>query len=963
MDDLISDFITETSESLAALDSEIVTLEQNPNDTELLGSIFRLVHTIKGTCGFLALSRLESVAHAAENILGRVRDGEMTVTPNVVSIILEAFDKIKALVAYLEESGEEAPGDDADLIKRLNIVAETGGNEPSTEAETTPAAPTEIPETAAIEDSAPETATPIVETEQISPDEATGGDATLDELERIFRETECEVDYTLNVPAAEATPEEVAAPEAEQEIAAAPEPAPAPAPVKSTPAPAALSDDGDKEESKGGKSLATQNIRVRLDVLEELMQMVSELVLTRNQLLQLMRRQNDSEFNVPLQRLSHITTELQEGVMKTRMQPISSAWAKFPRMIRDLSIDLNKKIELKMLGGDTELDRQMLDMIKDPLTHMVRNSCDHGLETPQDRLASGKSEGGTVTLSAYHEGGHIIIEITDDGRGLNIERITAKALENGVTTESELQTLTEQQIMQFIFSPGFSTAENVTSVSGRGVGMDVVATNIEKIGGTVELFSKTGKGSTFLIKIPLTLAIVSVLIVQAGEERFAIPQINVLEMVQVSAESEYTIETLNETPVLRLRGKLLPLVTLSESLGLQSSNVFTLNEDAIDETASPTTKKKHQGTDKTFIVVCKVGGYAFGVIVDRVYDTEEIVVKPVAPLLQNINLYSGCTILGDGNVIMILDPNGLSKQTGETKSTSTGDDAQEIMGAFSQRTLSFLLFGIGDKTQKAVPLELVSRLEEIDPKIVEYSSNYPVVQYRDKLMRLVDLSGAAKLSEDNEELLQVVVFAYDNVTVGLVVDDIIDITNAPLDVKMASSDKRFLGSMVINSKATEVLDVGHIFTDIMGLEATNDNGNDDGNEHRSATILLLDDSAFFRNVTAPLISAAGYIVVTAESAVEALAILESHPHFDLIISDIEMPEMDGYQFCRACRATPKLQNIPMIAFTSRITENAIKEGSNAGFNDYISKTDRPGLIKTVENLLKSQLPTREENVG
>ena len=384
------------------------------------------------------------------------------------------------------------------------------------------------------------------------------------------------------------------------------------------------------------------------------MTMVSELVLTRNQLLDIVRRHDESEFKVPLQRLSNVTAELQDGVMRTRMQPIGNAWQKLPRIVRDLSAELGKDIELEMHGADTELDRQVLERIKDPLTHMVRNSADHGLETPAERIAAGKPEKGTIRLSAYHEGGHIIISVADDGRGLDTQRIKDKALANGLATEAELDKMSEQQIQKFIFTPGFSTAQNVTSVSGRGVGMDVVRTNIDQIGGTIDVQSVPGKGLSFTIKIPLTLAIISALIVESGGERFAIPQLSVVELVRVHAKSEHRIERIKDAAVLRLRNKLLPLVRLSSLLKLDAGKAIP---------------------EKGFIVVTHVGAQTFGVVVDSVFHTEEIVVKPMATKLRHIAMFSGNTILGDGSVIMIIDPNGVSQAIGTSVASAALDQA------------------------------------------------------------------------------------------------------------------------------------------------------------------------------------------------------------------------------------------------------------------------------------------------
>ncbi|MGC2177935.1 MAG: chemotaxis protein CheA, partial [Bradyrhizobium sp.] len=551
MDDLLREFLTETGESLDTVDNQLVKFEQEPNNAKILDNIFRLVHTIKGTCGFLGLPRLEALAHAGETLMGKFRDG-MPVTAEAVTLILSSIDRIKEILGGLEATEAEPEGNDQDLIVQLHDLVERGM--------AAMAATPEVPSPAlAPAEPAPEPAnTEGKLTYQILERELRPGEVSLDELERAFRETAAEP----------APPAPVA------------KPAPAKAKVKAAPTPKAEAEPASEKASKsvakkaktaveveaGGDTdrVANQSIRVNVDTLEHLMTMVSELVLTRNQLLEISRRNEDTEFKVPLQRLSNVTAELQEGVMKTRMQPIGNAWQKLPRIVRDLSGELHKQIELEMHGADTELDRQVLDLIKDPLTHMVRNSADHGLETPAERAASGKPETGTIRLSAYHEGGHIIICIADNGRGLNTERIKAKALQNGLVNEAELEKMTEAQIHKFIFAPGFSTAASVTSVSGRGVGMDVVRTNIDQIGGTIDIKSVAGEGSSVTIKIPLTLAIVSALIVEAGGDRFAIPQLSVVELVRARANSEHRIERIKDTAVLRLRNKLLPLMHLKK---------------------------------------------------------------------------------------------------------------------------------------------------------------------------------------------------------------------------------------------------------------------------------------------------------------------------------------------------------------------------------------------------------------
>ena len=885
MDDLLSEFLTETNESLEMLDQELVKLEQNPNDPELLSNIFRLMHTIKGTCGFLGLPRLEAVAHAGENVLGKMREHELEPTAEAVSMILEALDRIREILSVLEATEAEPEGEDAELIDRLNALADgAGAPEPAAEAAAEP--DVEIP-----------------------------------------AETDAEPPVAEDAPAPEAAEAEPI-----QAAPAAPEPAPPPPAAKPAAKPAAASEEASKESA-----VANQSLRVSVDVLENLMTMVSELVLTRNQLLQILRTQKESEFAGPLQQLNHVVSELQDGVMQTRMQPIGNAWAKLPRIVRDLSHELDKKIELVMKGADTELDRQVLDLIKDPLTHMVRNSADHGLETPQERLAAGKSETGTVTLNAFHEGGHIIIQISDDGRGLPIEKIKQKVIANGLATESELEGMTDQQIQQFIFKAGFSTATQVTAVSGRGVGMDVVRTNIEKIGGTIELTSTEGKGSRFTIKIPLTLAIVSALIVECGGERFAIPQLSVIELVRASANSEHTIERIKDTPVLRLRSRLLPLVSLRALLGLT-------DPDASGEEGAGSAEEI--GTDG-FIVVAQVGTYSFGIIVDRVFDTEEIVVKPVAPILRDIPLYSGNTILGDGSVVMILDPNGIAAATGEISVTEGGTEAaggQRLTGRHER--IAMLLFRTGDSSPKAVPLALVARLEEVDPADVETTNGRHVVQYRGQLMPLVLTEGRYEI--EGERKLPVLVFSDRSRTMGLVVDDIVDIVEEPMNIELADNRPGYIGSAVIGGKATDIIDTGYFlsqaFPDWFDAAAQGD----DIDQQR---ILLVDDSSFFRNLLAPLLKTAGYDVVTAEGAEAALAMCEDGQSFDLIVSDIEMPGMDGFAFAETVKQNSRWSETPMLALSSHTGAREMERGHQVGFVDYVAKVDRDGLLHSINQTL------------
>ncbi|MGB4101111.1 MAG: hybrid sensor histidine kinase/response regulator [Alphaproteobacteria bacterium] len=870
MDDLLREFLTETAENMGQLDVQLVELEQNPNNPALLSSIFRLVHTIKGTCGFLGLPRLEKVAHASENVLGKIRDGELVVTPQAVTLILRSMDAIKYLLGELETKEKEPDGDDAALVAELNAMSE--GNAPA------PAA----------------AAMPEVTFESVA------------------------------AAAAPAAPEAAAVPPpvVEEKSAA---PVAAPPPKAAEHHPVAAADEHAPKES----AVANQSIRVNVDLLENLMTIVSELVLTRNQLLQILRNQKDSEFTAPLQRLNHVTSELQEGVMKTRMQPIGNAWSKLPRIIRDLTTELGKKIDLQMLGAETELDRQVLELIKDPLTHMVRNSADHGIEMPAERLKAGKSEIGKVVLNAYHQGGHIIIEISDDGRGLALDKIKAKAIQNGMATEAELANMSDQQIMQFIFKAGFSTAAKVTSVSGRGVGMDVVRTNIEKIGGTVDMQSALGKGSRFLIKIPLTLAIVSALIVECANERFAIPQISVVELVRASGTREHRIEHINNTPVLRLRNRLLPLVSLRRLLNLGA--------DAAQE-------------EDCFIIVAQVGPTTFGIMVDRVFDTEEIVVKPVTPILRNISLFSGNTILGDGSVIMILDPNGIAQSAGEIQSNEDTQDKNQVAHGLGRQDgkQALLLFTAGDISPKAVPLALIARLEDVDMATVEFSDRLPLVQYRGKLMPLVTIDANYTVKREGNQ--PVLVFADGDRSMGILVDKIVDIVEDRLQVEISTEKQGMLGSAIIAGKATDVIDAGHYltqaFSDWFGVK---DEKPMDG--VKLNRVLLVDDSPFFRNLLTPLLNVAGYHVTTAENPGQALRMQEDGAEFDAIVSDIEMPGMNGFDFAAEVRRAGRWQEVPMIALSSHATPRDMEHGRQVGFTDYVAKFDRDGLLLALQQSL------------
>jgi len=857
MDELLGEFLAETGESLDRIDLEIVRFEQEPDNAEMLNTIFRLVHTVKGTCGFLDLQRLAKLTHAAETLMGQYRDGAH-VTVDGVSLILATIDRIKHILSGIERGGTEPPGSDADLIRPLELMAEMQG---------------------ARGRAAPDVSGPL----------APPGEVSLEELEGAWH----------------------AAPGPEAE-------------------PLAVPDGRRSGEGSGIEPHARgQSVRVSVDTLEHLMTTVSELVLTRNQLLELVRHLSDSEFKTPLQRLSNVTAELQEGIMKARMQPIVNAWQKLPRIVRELSLELHKKIELDLTGGETELDRQVLEQIKDPLTHMIRNSADHGLEQPAERLDAGKPETGRIKLGAYQQGGYIVIEVADDGRGLSARKIRSKALQTGLATQAELDRLSDADTYKFIFRPGFSTASAITGVSGRGVGMDVVRSNIEAIGGTVELKSTSPKGTVFVIKIPLTLAIMAALIVEATGQRFAIPQFSVVELVRAGRTSEHQIELINNTEVVRLRDKLLPLIDLGQLFKLEGAKAALATSDTV------------------IVVVMQIGARRFGVLVDSVFHTEEIVVKPMSRLLRGVGVFSGNTILGDGSVIMIVDPKALgSVAVPEGLHADALEDGQAAGASPGEPATALLLFRAGSATLKAVPLSLITRLEEIGRTAIEPTDGGDVVQYRGALMPLVYIDPATR--ERAGSVQPVLVFTEERHPVGLAIDAIVDIVEEPLNIAIGAETPGLIGVAIVRGEAVEVVDVSHYLGKAFGHGASDSKGV----FGREVKLLLVDDSKFFRNMLAPLLAASGYDVTLAASAAEALLLKDSGARFDLIVADLEMPGMDGIAFAEGLKGDATWGTVPLIALSSHSSPRLIERTLAAGFATHVGKFDRQKLMDALADCCK-----------
>lgn len=724
---LVNDLIVESVEGLDRFDAEMLLLEQGAGKPDSMNIIFRVIHTIKGTAGCIGLSKIESVAHVGENLLSLLREGKLVITPAMISALLEYADALKEMMRNLEQVGKEGDTDYTALLEKLHRLQR---------ADAPLADPNPVVEAPAVPPAAPEIqGWGLFEDDQQTP---------------------------------------AASPAASVPVAAA---------VLETPKLA------ESAHAKPAHSVSDTAIRVDVGQLDRLMNLVGELVLARNQILQFTAESKEPTLLNASQRLNIITTELQEGVMKTRMQPIENVWARFPRIVRDVAHELGKKVKLVMEGSETELDRTIIEAIKDPLTHILRNSIDHGFEKPEIRVKAGKPDEGILVLRAYHEGGQVNIEIMDDGAGINIERVKQKAMEKGLILPERAARMTDREVYGLLFMPGFSTAEKVTNVSGRGVGMDVVKTNIEKIGGSVDIFSEMGQGTTLKIKIPLTLAIIPALIVTAGGERFAIPQVSLTELVRLDGQQARSgIEMLYGSPVYRLRGQLLPLIYLERELKLGGPQVG----DAIQ------------------IVVLQADGRQFGMIVDEINDTEEIVVKPLGKQLKGISCFAGATIMGDGRVALILDVLGIAQHTkviAGVRDKATEDMVKNADHSAEKQTL--LIFDAGKHSQMAIPLSTVARLEEFSRETVEHSGSQEVVQYRGQILPLIQISKYLPHGETahTSDPMQVVVYSERGRSIGLVVGRINDIVQESILVRREVQREGITGSVVIQDRVTDLLDV------------------------------------------------------------------------------------------------------------------------------------------------------------
>ena len=756
MDELTREFLIESQEGLDRMERCLTDLEERPDDAALIADIFRSVHTIKGTTGFLGFKRLEKLAHTGENLLGLVREGKLEATPPIITGLLELMDILRAILKNIEADGSEGESsNDGTIIANLEQLQ----------------SPAKAPQAKEADSAHAESIQAHAVGKQAGSAE-TGGAAVAEPPVASAPAPVAPVSSVTSAPPASAPPSK---------------PSAAAAPATGPEAPEA---EAGRTKAASTTSAAESTLRVDVALLNRMMNLVGELVLTRNQVLQ--ATSADPKMTLLSRRLDMVTADLRESVMRARMQPVSNVFSKMPRMVRDLAQMLHRRVRLQMEGQETELDKSLLEAIKDPLTHAIRNSLDHGIEPPDVREANGKDPEGTLRLRALQEGSHVIIEVSDDGAGIGVERVRAKAIERGLISADRAALLSERELLQLIFLPGFSTAAAVTNVSGRGVGMDVVRTNVEKIGGKVEIDSRAGKGTTLRLRIPLTLAIIPALIVRSLQQSFALPQGALSELVHVSPEqATTTIEWIEDAPLYRLRGKLLPLVFL-ERLLMPVGSEATRDRDS-------------------FIAVLDADGRRFGLVVDGLADPEEIVVKPLSSALKGIGLYSGATVLGNGDLALILDPGSIAMKAGvamtgeEEAARATEDEVADI----DNKGAEFLLVEAAGR-KAAVPLGDVLRIEQMPVKRVEYVGIRPVINFDGQLLPVDDTAGVLAAAQgDPEAPIVVVVCREGRRHVGIAVSHVLDVATGA-ELVEAGTSLRTDGVTLLKDSVTEIVNLGGI---------------------------------------------------------------------------------------------------------------------------------------------------------
>ena len=945
-DEILQGFIEESLEHLADIETDLLAIEKaGANiDENLVNKVFRAAHSIKGGAGFMGLTVIQELSHAMENILGMIRSRKLVPNPEIVNILLQGSDKLQSMINNIQSSNDE---DITEHLIPLNAIAE---------GSTVQAAPPKP---------APEPIPAEVVTPEPVPQPA----------------------FTQEIPAHQ-----------EDSIPAAPavtktEPV-IQTPTVSQPTPPTVPTIPETSSAPPSPQVKTDtSLRVHVSLLDSLMTLAGELVLSRNQLLQTIGTNDLRNAEAVGQRIDLITSELQEAIMLTRMQPIGNVFSKFPRVVRDLSKQLNKTIELTIVGNEVELDKTIIESINDPLTHLIRNSVDHGVEMPADRKRIGKSEKGIIILKAYHEAGQVVIQISDDGKGLDGEALAASAVTKGLITAEQAQIMSDKEKINLIFLPGFSMAKKVTDVSGRGVGMDVVKTNLDKLGGQVEIVSEVGKGTTISIKLPLTLAIIPCQIITTSGERYAIPQVNLEELLRIPANQvKKRVEKVGNAEVVRLRGNLLPLIRLSDVIEAErtywdpaegeqrpdrrgsiadrrgkNSPLFQNNSEKPEEGRQTDTDtravndRRYSAASALNIVVVSTNSMKYGLIVDRLQDSEEIVIKPLGRHLQQCKGYAGATIMGDGRIALILDVTNLARMAhltsidGTDRANEVALAAEELIRTQKDRQ-ALLIFRSSEHEQFAVPLNQVERIEKIKRSEIEDMGGKRVMQYRGGSLALFtvdDLSSVHPLA-DEEDLL-VIVFNICSKPIGLLAIGPIDAIEITSEIDgVTLKQPGIMGSIIIDGHTTMLVDVFEIvqtlFPDWFAEKPIFEVDKASG---ITPTILIAEDSNFFRNQVKGYMTESGYNVIEGADGAIAWDLLQKHAdEISMLVTDIEMPNMNGFELTETIRKNPKFNKIPIIALTTLAADEDIAKGKAVGIDEYHIKLDKEKLMACVHDYIK-----------
>ncbi len=952
-DEILQGFIEESLEHLADIENDLLTIEENGADIDedLVNKVFRAAHSIKGGAGFMGLTVIQDLSHVMENVLGLIRSCKLVPTPEIINVLLQASDKLNTMIEDVSNSNSY---DIEEHLVPLNAIY--NGDFTPDPAESEPE-PKSEPVAAKVSESKKEQQEP-------KQDIATIPEPVVSEP------------IITTAPEPTHVPASTTAQKTKQE----------PPKPPSNPTPQA--------KTTAAKVKVDTSIRVHVSLLDSLMTLAGELVLSRNQLLQTISSGDTLNAESVGQRIDLITSELQEAIMLTRMQPIGNVFGKFPRVVRDLSSKLNKTIDLTIVGKDVELDKTIIESINDPLTHLVRNSVDHGIELPAERTALGKSPKGLVILKAYHAAGQVVIEISDDGKGLDGESLAEAAIGKGLITPEQAQLMSEKEKVNLILLPGFSTAKEVTDVSGRGVGMDVVKTNLDQLGGQVDIISEVGQGTTISIKLPLTLAIIPCQIIMTGGERYAIPQVNLEELLRIPAgQVKNRIERVGNAEVVRLRGNLLPLIRLSDVLDIkrtyfdQEENEFkddrrerisdrrgketslsTEDESLLEKQDRSARAGERNNEDRRYnassalnIVVVSNGTLKYGLIVDKLQDSEEIVIKPMGKHLQACKGYAGATIMGDGRIALILDVTNLAIMAdltsidGSDRANEVAQAAEELVKAQKDKQ-ALLIFRSSEDEQFAVPLNQVERIEKIKRSDIEELGGKRVMQYRGGSLSLITVDDMAMVQPiaDHDNLL-VIVFNIASQIVGLLAIGPIDAMEISVSVDDTTlKQPGIMGSTIIEGQTTMLVDifevVGHLFPewfeDQEVYEAIDE-------ETPVPTILIAEDSNFFRNQVKNYMTESGYAVIEGEDGAIAWDLLQQHgDEITIVVTDIEMPNMNGFELTETIRKDKRFSQIPVIALTTLAGEEDVAKGKEVGVDEYHIKLDKEKLMASVHHYVK-----------